>query len=249
MKTIFEHRSIRKYKSTPVKDDVLNTILEAGIRASNTGNMQVYSIVVTKDDALRKRLWEAHFKQEMVLQAPVHLTFCADINRFHKWSAQRNAPASYDNFLWFVNAAIDTVLASQNVALEAEHNGLGICYLGTATYMADKLIDILKLPKGVVPVAALAMGYPDENPPLTERLPLEGVVHHETYSDYSAEDIDRIHAEMEALESTAQFLKENNKETLPQIFTDVRYKKGDNVFFSKKYLDILSKQGFLNHTD
>lgn len=243
--TIFEHRSIRKFKSKDIDNNILSKILEAGTRASTTGNMQVYSIIVTRDSELKKSLWESHFKQNMVLEAPVILTFCADFNRFNKWCNFRKAVPGYDNFLSFFTAAIDALLASQNVALEAETNGLGICYLGTTTYMAGKIIDILKLPGGVVPVTTLVVGYPDENPGLTDRLPLEAVIHNETYNDYSEKDIDRFYLGKENLELTKKLLIENNKETLAQIFTDNRYTKKDNVFFSKEYLKVLEKQGFM----
>lgn len=244
--TIFNHKSIRKYKSTPISDKDLNEILEAGVRASNTGNMQVYSIVVTRDEEMKKKLAPTHFNQPMVTQAPVLLTFCADINRFNKWCTQRNAEPGYDNFLWFTNAVIDAMLAAQNCCIAAEEKGMGICYLGTTTYNADKIIDILELPKGVIPITTVVVGYPDENPGLTDRLPLEGVVHYETYKDYSNEDIDRIYAEKEALESTKALLEENQKETLAQIFTDIRYNKADNLQFSKTFLKVLEDQGFMN---
>lgn len=243
--TILNHKSIRKYKSTPISDKDLNEILEAGVRASNTGNMQVYSIVVTRDEEMKKKLAPTHFNQPMATQAPVLLTFCADINRFNKWCTQRNAEPGYDNFLWFTNAVIDAMLAAQNCCIAAEEKGMGICYLGTTTYNADKIIDILELPKGVIPITTVVVGYPDENPGLTDRLPLEGVVHYETYKDYSSEDIDRIYAEKEALESTKALLEENQKETLAQIFTDNRYKKADNLHFSKSLLKVLEDQGFM----
>lgn len=245
--TLLSHRSIRQYKPDPVDDGLLDQLLEAGIRASTTGNMQVYSMIVTRDAKLRKQLWEAHFKQDMVLQAPVHITFCADFNRFNRWCRQRKADPGYDNFLSFFTAAIDALLVSQNVCLAAEAHGLGICYLGTATYMADRLIEILSLPEGVVPVAAIVVGYPDEHPGLTDRLPRDGVVHHETYRDYSEKDIDRIYGEKEALRETADLLEENQKETLAQVFTDNRYTKKDNIYFSKQFLEVIRKQGFMHH--
>jgi nitroreductase len=245
LETILKHRSIRKYKSIPVDDEVLEQILRAGTRASTTGNMQVYSMVITKDKDIRKQLWEAHFKQDMVLQAPVHITFCADFNRFNKWCRQRKANPGYDNFLSFFTAAIDALLVSQNVALAAEEHNLGICYLGTATYMADKIIEILNLPLGVVPVAAIVMGHPAEQSGLTDRLRLESVVHKEKYSDYSPSDIDNIYREKESSALTDQLLKENNKETLAQVFTDNRYTKKDNVYFSQQFLKVLVKQGFM----
>jgi hypothetical protein len=183
----------------------------------------------------------------MVLQAPVHITFCADFNRFNKWCRQRNADPGYDNFLSFFTASIDALLVSQNVALEAENQGLGICYLGTATYMANRIIEILGLPEGVVPVAALVMGYPDEDPGLTDRLPMRAVVHKEKYQDYSSEEIENIYSERESSELTANLLKENNKETLAQVFTDNRYTKQDNLHFSKQFLEVIRSQGFFNH--
>ncbi|OFX83140.1 MAG: NADPH-dependent oxidoreductase [Bacteroidetes bacterium GWF2_33_16] len=244
--TILNHRSIRKYKNTPISDTDLKEILEAGTRASTTGNMQIYSIIVTRDEDMKKKLAPTHFNQPMVTQAPVLLTFCADINRFNKWCNLREAEPGIDNFLWFTNAVIDAMLVAQNCCIAAESKGLGICYLGTTTYTADKMIEILNLPNGVIPITAVVMGYADQNPGLTDRLPLEAVVHYETYKDYSNADIDRLYADKEALESTKQLLTENQKKTLAQIFTDNRYKKADNLHFSNVFFKVLKDQGFFN---
>lgn len=246
---IFQHRSIRNYKNDPVPQDILNRILEAGSRASTTGNMQVYSIVVSKSPEIKEQLWSAHFKQNMVKQAPVILTFCADFNRFNLWCKNRKAEPGYDNFLSFYTASIDALLAAQNAVIEAEAHGLGICYLGTTTYMSKQIIEILELPKGVVPVTTVVLGYPSETPELTDRLPMKAIVHEEKYSDYSNEDIDRLYAEKEAMDSTKALLKENNKATLAQIFTDNRYTKKDNVAFSQSFLKIIEEQGFMNNMD
>jgi nitroreductase len=247
MNAILNHRSIRKYKSDPIDESLLNDILLAGTRASTTGNMQVYSIIVTTDQEIKNQLSPCHFNQPMVKQAPVILTFCADFNRFNKWCLQRNAKPGYDNFLSFLTAAIDALLVAQNVCIAAEEEGLGICYLGTTTYTADKIIDILKLPKGVVPVTTVVLGYPDETPELTDRLPLASVLHQEVYQDYSEGDIDQIYSAKEALPITHKLLVENHKETLAQIFTDNRYTKKDNVAFSKVLLKVLERQGFMNN--
>jgi nitroreductase len=241
---IRNHKSIRKYKNAEIKEKMLTAILNAGVRASNTGNMQAYSIIVSKDKTVKEKLWETHFKQNMVVQAPVILTFCADFNRFSQWCKLRKATPGYDNFLSFITASTDVLLASQNVALAAEAEGLGICYLGTTTYNADKIIEILKLPRLVVPVTTLVVGHPDENPGLTERLPLEAVIHKETYHEYSSQDIDRFYDEKENSTFTKELLQINQKETLAQIFTDKRYTKQDNITFSKKYLEAIRSQGF-----
>ncbi len=247
IKTLLEHRTIRNYKSEPIAEEVLTEILEAGFRASTTGNMQVYSVIISKEEEKRKELCKLHFGQKMVEQAPVLLTFCADFNRFNKWCRQRDAEPGYDNFLSFFTAAIDALLVAQNVAVAAEAHGLGICYLGTTTYQADKLIDFFDLPDGVVPVTTLVVGYPDENPDQADRLPGKGVIHYEKYNDYTPEDINQIYHQKESLPLTAQLVEENQLDNLAQIFTYKRYTKKDNLHFSKVLLDVLRDQGFMNH--
>ncbi|HEY3390817.1 MAG TPA: NADPH-dependent oxidoreductase [Prolixibacteraceae bacterium] len=243
---LLSHRTIRKYKDTPVEEETLRKILDAGCRASTTGNMQLYSIVITREAEGKKALAPCHFNQPMVINAPLVLTFCADFNRFNKWCKLNNAEPGYDNFLSFVTAAIDALLVAQNVTIAAESEGLGVCYLGTTTYLAAKIIDILKLPKGVVPVTTLTIGWPDENPGQVDRLPLEAIIHEETYLDYTDDQIIKVYHEKENRDDSRQFVKENGKETLAQVFTDIRYKKGDNVVFSNMLLGVLKEQGFMN---
>ena len=245
MEILNQHVTIRKFKNELIEEDVLERILYSGTRASTTGNMQVYSIVVTTDAQEREALAPFHFNQPVAQQAPVLLTFVADFNRFSKWCSINNAKPGYSNFISFFTAAIDALLVAQNVCVAAENNGLGICYLGTTTYNAREIIQKLGLPKLTFPVTTVALGYPDENPELTDRLPLKGIVHNETYTDYSEAQMKELYAFKESLESSEQFVKENDKETLAQVFTDVRYKEKDNLFFSGKMLEVLKEQGFL----
>ena len=113
MESIKNRRTIRKYKQ----------LLEESFRASTMGNMQLYSVIVTKDAAMKARLAPAHFNQPMVTSAPVVLTFCADFNRFCKWCEQRKAVPGYNNFISFLNAASDTLLVTQNFCTLAEEKG------------------------------------------------------------------------------------------------------------------------------
>ncbi len=244
--TFFTRRTIRKYEGRDVGSVLLDRILTAGTRASTTGNMQVYSIIVTRDADMKARLSPAHFSQPMVTEAPVVLTFCADFNRFSKWCRQREASPGYDNFLSFMTAAIDALLVAQTVCNAAEEEGLGICYLGTTTYNADKIIEVLDLPPGVVPVTTVTMGWPAENPEQVDRLPLDAVVHREKYRDYTPAMIDDLYREKEARSDNLGFISENNRKTLAQVFTDVRYRKEDNEYFSGVLLDVLRKQGFIS---
>jgi len=243
---LLAHKTIRKYQDVLPEDVTINTILQAGCRASTTGNMQLYSIIVTRDEAGKKALAPCHFNQSMVMNAPLVLTFCADFNRFNKWCKLSNAEPGYDNFLSFVTAAIDALLVAQNVTIAAECEGLGVCYLGTTTYLASRIIDVLKLPKGVVPITTLTIGWPDENPDQIDRLPLDIIVHKETYRDYTDKEIINAYREKENRPENKKFVEENNKDSLAQVFTDIRYKKNDNIAFSNMLLEVLKNQGFMN---
>lgn len=238
-------RTIRKYTKQDIPDTLLNELLEVAARASNTGNMQLYSVVITRDQVNKEKLAPAHFNQPMITQAPVVLTFCADANRFVKWAEQRDAVAGFDNLQTFIASTIDAMLFAQTFCNAAEEKGLGICYLGTTAYNADQIIQSLSLPRLVVPIVTVTVGYPDGMPEQVERLPLEAIVHQEIYTDYTPASIDALYEAKEALEVNKQFIKENNKETLAQVFTDVRYTKANNEHFSEVLLQVLKDQGFL----
>jgi nitroreductase len=245
MELLNQHVSIRKFKSQSLPDSVIESVIYSGTKASTTGNMQLYSVVISKEPELKEKLIPLHYNQNVAKSAPVLLTFIADLNRFTKWCEISNARPGYDNFLSFFTAAIDAILVAQNVCVAAENQGLGICYLGTTTYNAKEIIGVLGLPKLTFPVTTLAMGYPYESMIQTDRLPLKGITHKERYNDYSASDIIDLYSYKENLESSKQFIKENNKEKLAQVFTDMRYKKTDNEFFSQKMLEVLREQGFV----
>lgn len=239
-------RSIRKYSDKEVSEEMLNELLEMAARTQTMGNLQLYSVVVTRSEDMKEKLAPAHFNQPMVKAAPVVLTVCADFNRTSVWCRNRKAEPGYDNILSFINAASDALLYAQTFSCLAEEAGLGVCYLGTTVYMPGMIIDTLGLPKLVMPVATLTVGWPAEEPSLSDRLPLASFVHQETYKDYSSEDIDTYYLPKEQLPENQHFVEINNKETLAQIFAEIRYTKRDNVALSASFMDTLRKQGFLD---
>jgi len=244
MELLKSHRSIRKYKSDAIDNCVLDEILESGIRASNTGNMQLYSIIVTKSAEKKVLLAPLHFNQSMVIDAPLLLTICFDFNRFSLWCRQNDTQANFSNLLWLLNGTIDSSILAQNICVAAENIGLGICYLGTTLYNAAEISKILKIPEGVIPIITLTVGYPEEIPALTDRLPIESIIHFEEYHDYSNEEISKIYNGKENLESSMKFVAENGKENLAQVYTEVRYKSTDNFYFSHKLMGMLIEEGF-----
>jgi FMN reductase [NAD(P)H] len=245
MKNLDTRRSIRQYSKQAVSDELLSRLFAQASRTQTMGNLQLYSVVVTRSEAMKQRLAPAHFNQPMVTGAPVVLTICADFHRTSQWARCRNAVPGYDNFLSFQNAAIDALLFTQTLCCLMDEEGLGYCYLGTTVYQPQQIIDILQLPRLVMPVATLTVGWPAEEGKLSDRLPVESFVHSETYKDYTPADIDTYYTYKEQLEENREFCRINNKETLAQIFTDIRYTKKDNESMSAGLLEALKKQGFL----
>lgn len=252
---IHGHRSIRKYEDKEVSQELLEEILDAGIRASSSGNMQSYSIVVTKDKERKNKLYSAHMDQSMVVDAPILLTFCADFNRMRKWLSLNDAPVHFDNFMSFMIGAIDATLVSQNCALAAENAGLGICYMGSTLANCDQIGKLLNLPANVVPVVGYSLGYPAENPAPRDRLPRNGLVHYDTYLDYSDQEILEIYKERDEKGwnryMDVPHLKEMTErlglKNLAQIYTIAKYTKESHHEFSQTVLNYLKEQNFMDN--
>lgn len=243
---MYHHRSIRKYSNKEVSEEFLEKLLDEAIHTQTMGGLQLYSVVITRDKTMKRALSPAHYNQPMVTTAPVVLTICADYYRTTRWCEERKAKPGFNNFLSFLNSATDALLFTQTFCNLAEETGLGYCFLGTTIYQPQPIIDTLKLPKLVMPVATITLGWPDENPQPSNRLPIRSIIHNETYSDYTRESINRYYEEKENLDESKDFCQINNKETLAQIFTDIRYTREANIATSKNLLDALRQQGFLD---
>ena len=242
MDKINTRKTIRKYSRMDVADNLLRSLLEKAERTPTMGNLQLYSVVVTRKAEMKAKLAPAHFNQPMVTEAPVVLTFCADFRRTTLWAENRKATPGYDNFLSFLNAATDALLYCQTFCNLAEEEGLGTCFLGTTIYNPKIIIDVLQLPRLVMPVATITLGWPDEAPALTDRLPIDSIIHNETYEDYTPDRIDTFYLPKEELDENKHFVEINNKETLAQVFTDLRYTKEANEAISKVLLETLKEQ-------
>lgn len=256
-KVMLSHRSIRRYKPDAVPQSLLDEILEAGVRASSSGNMQTFSVVVSRSAVAREKLCALHFDQEMVRQAPVLLTFCSDFHRMRRWLALNRAPDNFDNLMSFMIGTIDAVLVCQNVVLAAEERGLGVCFLGTTLANCEGIADLLRLPANVIPVTGIVLGYPDEEVSLRDRLPVQGLVHEEAYQDYDDTAIQEIYRSRE-LEGwkrycsnarLAALIEASGVENLAQVYTRLKYTRQSHVGYSKNLLACLKKRGFFNHDD
>lgn len=239
-----ERRTVRKFKKKEIDAGLLESILERAMKAPTTGNMQLYSVVVTSSEEGRKALAPLHFSQRAT-EAPVMLTVCADFNRMTRWCRLNRADAGYDNFLSFTSAFADAIIYAQQIVTIAESEGLGTCYLGTVTYNAAEIARLLELPELTVPVACIALGWPDEEGEDTERLPLRGIMHKEKYRKMGDEEVLDVYKVKEDFEPNKGYVEENGKENLAQVIAEVRYPRGMNEEFSAKLLEYLRQSGFL----
>ncbi len=237
-------RTVRSYTSDEISDKVLYEMIQEASHAPTTGNMQLYSVIATRSSEGKAALAPFHFNQPSASACNILLTFCADFNRFVKWCKASNAVPGYDNFQSFVTAVLDTALFAQQFCTIAEMRGYGCCYLGTTTYNAPQIAETLGLPKMVIPVTTLTLGVPSGNSPISDRIPVEAIIHNEKYNDYTDDDIRQIYAEKEAREDSRKFIAENGKETLAQVFTDIRYTRANNEHFSRLYYDFIASHGY-----
>lgn len=236
--------SVRAFSKEHVLTDTeLYELLAAAAQAPTTGNMQLYSVIVTREPEALARVAKLHLGQPAAVGCQALLTFCADKHRFARWCELRGARTGFDNLSGDLLAIVDATIFAEQFTLLAEAAGLGCCYLGTVTYDLDGFCRELELPRGVVPLFSIAVGYPAEGakPAPSDRLPLAAIVHREKYHDYSDGDIARIYAEKEALPDSPRFIAENGKETLAQVYAEVRYPEDMNRKISSdltRYLDI-----------
>lgn len=240
-----QRKSIRSFSNREVTPELLDRILEAASKAPTMGNMQLYSVVETRRGESREQLEKLHFSQPASTGAPVLLTVCADFYMFSKWCKVENADPGYDNFLSFLSALTDAVILSQQIVTIAEMEGLGTCYLGTVLYNADKISELLKLPELVVPVCTIALGYPDGEGVATERLPIDAWRHKEVYYDFNDLEVAELYKVKDEYPANREFVKENGKETLAQLFTDIRYPRGLNRSVSDMLLKLLKAKKYL----
>lgn len=238
-------RSIRNFSDREISADLISNIIEDAAKAPTCGNMQLYTVVASRTPEEVADMAKLHFNQPAATGAKIILTVCADFNRFTRWCKLNNADAAYDNFLSFTSAMTDAVILAQQIVTIAEMKGIGTCYLGTVTYNAPEISKLLELPELVVPVAAVALGYPAEEGTETERLPIEAIYHEGKYTSFSDEDIQNFFKVKEEFPGNTGFAAENGKDNLAQVFAEVRYPRSLNESVSSTLLDYLKARKFI----
>ena len=249
------HRSIRAYKPDPLPEGLVDRVLEQALQGgSSSGNLNLVSVVKTQSAERRQALWALHGEQDMILQAPLVLSFCADSHRTRTWLAQRGARLGFADLVSWHTAAFDAMILAQTAALAFESHGLGICYMGTTLFSMRGIAELLELPENVLPVTSLVVGWPAEAPAQRDRLPPAAWIHDERYQRPSRADIDSRFAERERrgraryLESSpemAALWAEHGITTLAQYYTSrIKYDPDAFAGFSADIEALLAERGW-----
>ena len=179
---LLNHRSIRKFQDRPLEHETLELIIKAGVRAATAGNLQHYSLIVV-DDPMKMKvlLGEQETEHSTAIFAVV------DTYRLKRWFELNRAPFYFDQFENLLISFWDAIIALHNIVIAAESLGLGAFYIGNVLSM--DLAGVLGTPEYVFPAGLALFGYPDEQPELAPRLPMEAVVHHNSYQIPSDEQV------------------------------------------------------------
>jgi len=148
MKEIFERRSIRKYTDKYVSDESVKELLKAAMAAPSAGNQQTWDFIVVRDRTLIDEIPKFHPNAQMLPGAPVVIIVCGVLEREKKYAG------------YWVQ---DCSAAVENILIEAQFLGLGAVWLGIYP-MEDRVArmkELFKIPKDVIPLAVISIGYPD----------------------------------------------------------------------------------------
>ncbi|WP_447529419.1 oxygen-insensitive NADPH nitroreductase [Vreelandella sp. TE19] len=211
IKLMTSHRSIRKFRDQSIPRELLVDLIEAGQGAATSSHVQAYSIIHVKAPENREKLAELAGGQPYIHQASTFLVFCADMKRPTEAAERTGAKVVRGMTEQLLVSTVDAALVAQNVAVAAESEGLGICYIGGLRNNPAAVSELLRLPEHVYPVFGMCIGYPepDQIPEVKPRLPVEAVLK----EDYYSEDRDQVEAFDETMKAYYQARSSANKDT------------------------------------
>jgi nitroreductase len=184
MEAIQKRKSIRKFKTDPVPDEMISQILEAARLAPSATNRQPWRFQVIKEPALKEKIFnEATFSMRHVLEAPVVIACGSELLTFVK--GHKMAPPGSEYFgansedweeikQFIPDAHMSTAIGITHLILTATALGLGTCWVQRIRY--GQLAKILGWPRHIVPLALIPVGYPDEDPAPRPRQSMENMV-------------------------------------------------------------------------
>ena len=183
LKSILSRASVRKFSEKSITKEILTILLASAQSAPSKSNLQQYSILVIQDTSIKTEISNLIGNTKWALTAPIFLLFLADIRRNIKISSDRGYKHKNNNVDTFMNGVIDAALSMQSMVIASEAMGLGVCPISMIRNIIEEVKLACKLPKGVFPIAGLAVGWPDEKAPVSLRLPQDIITHVDTYKE------------------------------------------------------------------
>jgi len=177
------HRSIRKFDDRPIDQETINTIIASGQAAATSSNVQATTVIQVSDPQVREKLAAAAGGQKYVETSGAFFVFCADLKRSAQACEQQGGEYSRGMTEHFIIATVDVALFAQNCTIAAESLGMGICYIGGLRNNPAEVSELLQLPDDVYPVFGLCIGYPEQDPEIKPRLPLDAILMQNTYDE------------------------------------------------------------------
>ncbi len=197
--------SCRQFKAQTVGTELVRLLCAIALAAPSKSDLQQRDIIIINDPTQRARLVELVADQRWVGAAPSLLVFCGNNRRQRQLHELRGHTFANDHLDAFFNAAVDAAIALSAFVTAAEAVGLGCCPISALRNQAAEVSALLSLPDHVFPVAGLALGYRDEEPSISMRLPLCLTVHEDQYSDDTTpEAIDAYDVRRHAVQPFAQ---------------------------------------------
>lgn len=183
IKLLQSHRSIRKFEERDIPKELLRELICSGQTAATSSHIQAYSIIHVTDKNLRNQLVVLTGGQKYVASSSDFLVFCADMKRPLEAARSTGENVVSGMTEQLLVATVDVSLVAQNIAIAAESEGLGICYIGGIRNNPQAVSELLNLPKHVYPVFGMCIGYPAHDPDVKPRLPIEAVLKDNGYGD------------------------------------------------------------------
>ena len=183
LKSILSRRSIRNFINKPISKELLTLLLAAAQSAPSKSNLQQYSILVIQDQNIKNEISNLIGNTKWALTAPIFFLYLADIRRNIKITNDRGYEHKNNNVDTFMNGVIDAALSMQSTICASESLGLGVCPISMIRNIIEEVKVICKLPKGVFPIAGLALGWPDQKSNVSIRLSQDIVIHFDKYDE------------------------------------------------------------------
>lgn len=179
---MMKRRSVRNFDDRPILEDIVQKLLDAANNAPTGGNIQPISIIAVTGKKARKDLGEMFGNQPWVAKAPLSLIFCIDFQRLKRWASLLDTEFKGERSLsHFLISYADLMCAAQNVVILAEGFGLGSVYIGTVQSAVDEVREYFEIPKYVLPLMVLCIGYPKSVPKHIPKLKTGDIIHDRKY--------------------------------------------------------------------